>query len=260
MPSSSSCAATKQATAIVSEFNKSKKITIDKNGVAPSTVKIPAHRFYGTSAGNCMNGGDKSMPSQPQSVSKSKIEKPTVEKVKTPGDASTSSKMSRSTEFHINDEVLIEFDGEKFYLGIIKDRKNDLVLTRLETGIEQWTPISKLKKLNVTDDQPMCVVCKEYDESVRICAQCRRGFHTKCIELSSKANDECTSSEWQCNVCSTSLALAEKTTKRKELASSCYCGENGDWFMQMLQCARCLNWFHAKCIKCLNFPLYFGDR
>lgn len=28
----------------------------------------------------------------------------------------------------------------------------------------------------------------------------------------------------------------------------------------MIQCARCLQWFHANCLRCLSFPLYFGDR
>lgn len=48
--------------------------------------------------------------------------------------------------------------------------------------------------------------------------------------------------------------------QRNESEQYCYCGERGDWYKKMLQCKRCFQWFHQKCIRALTFQLMCGDR
>lgn len=55
--------------------------------------------------------------------------------------------------------------------------------------------------------------------------------------------------------------LWDESHQRNDKERYCYCGESGDWYKKMLQCNRCLQWFHQDCIRVAHSsPLLFGDR
>lgn len=52
----------------------------------------------------------------------------------------------------------------------------------------------------------------------------------------------------------------DEAHERNQTETYCYCGEKGEWYKKMLQCADCLQWFHQECIRALSYQLMCGDR
>lgn len=203
----------------------------------------------------------------------------------------TSSSSSSSSKFHVNEDIFVQRDNDqRLYLGTIQEFRDDLFHIKFDDDTMQWMKQIQLKKFNAIEEHRMCILCKNIDanQSIRICCQCQRAFHNKCLTDEHKTEENITN--WCCSKCTTItnerfdlmeksiVANPSKINKDKKFSYDidaliwdthhrqnieqiyCYCGEKGKWFMQMLQCSRCLQWFHAKCVKCLIFPLYFGDR
>lgn len=194
---------------------------------------------------------------------------------------------TESTTFSINEEVLVRKSDDRLYLGTIGEIRNDSYLVKFNCGSVRWSKLNELSKLSSLDDPPKCVACRDSEDNksslVRICKTCQRGYHEQCTTFRKHSENP---TSWCCHICTTTKrtnitgkpgtataetavnkfpydleALTWDTHHRQNIQQIyCYCGKRGKWFMQMLQCGRCLQWFHAKCVKCLNFPLYFGDR
>lgn len=196
-----------------------------------------------------------------------------------------------NVEYRVGEDVLAKHDNGQFYWGTIESIRNDLFAIKYDDKQVRWLKVNDLKRVDTTESQPICILCKNVDagddESIRICCQCQRGFHDKCLP---KSKTPCPDqSRWCCFKCiaitNERLAMTDRRRTshlkhnkndkftydidaltwdihhRQNIEQTyCYCGKVGKWFMQMLQCVRCQQWFHANCVKCLNAPLYFGDR
>ncbi|KAI5699968.1 hypothetical protein M8J75_011958 [Diaphorina citri] len=197
--------------------------------------------------------------------------------------------------FSEGEEVLVRMKEGRYFLGTVNqiNAEEEQCLVKFADGTELWSKFVDINSTAVSEvDDVMCVLCKSSfckpNNSVLVCKSCSRGYHQLCHKPAVKE----VSSIWECKRCSQNSPSSSKHVSKtknssyeKPLPSSpselpydpaslvwymqhrfntqqtyCYCGASGEWYLKMLQCLRCLQWYHEKCIRALCYPLYIGDR
>ena len=146
----------------------------------------------------------------------------------------------------------------------------------------------------MADSDILCAICHDGNSVVPneivICDVCNQGYHQLCHKPNIEADVLLPEVEWNCRNCIFALATKEggavkdgsigeqfrkmKTELSYDMNSLtwdkehqtnlerryCYCGGQGEYYKKMLQCEKCLQWFHEGCIQELETPLLYGDH
>ncbi|XP_050530580.1 PHD finger protein 19 [Daktulosphaira vitifoliae] len=188
------------------------------------------------------------------------------------------------------EEVLVHLKDDRFYLGFIAKLryKESKCLVKFGDSTVKWVLLKSVTRMSCTSvTAQFCNVCniEALENEICVCDKCANVFHRKCHKPEVTCPDI---SSWMCYLCkekqqisrlqvinSVSSTEVHKITKLpydlnslqwdihhriNNLGTYCYCGGSGDWFIKMLQCVKCLQWFHEKCLSSLIYPLYLGDR
>ncbi|KAM9326108.1 PHD finger protein 1 [Gastrophryne carolinensis] len=193
-------------------------------------------------------------------------------------------------------DVLARWTDGLLYLGIIKkvDSAQETCLVRFEDNSQFSVLWKDIFPPAVPGKEQLCCVCNSQactpDNKLVHCGKCKHAYHQECHVPSVPSDTDSAGSSWMCRQCVFAVATKRGGALKKgpyarsmlhmklslpyQLKSLewdplhltnkqqcyCYCGGPGEWNMKMLQCCRCLQWFHESCTQCLSKPLLYGDR
>ncbi|XP_043939457.1 PHD finger protein 1 [Protopterus annectens] len=208
----------------------------------------------------------------------------------------SSERRKTNVRFWEGQDVLARWTDGLLYLGSVKnvDKRKESCLVRFEDNSEFWVLWKDIYSQAAPGVEEICYLCREgtsvLGNKLIHCDKCRHAYHELCHLPPIKCTTDWPLSAWVCRHCIFAVAtkrggalkkgpyaqamLAMKLILPYQLADLewdclhqanqqqcyCYCGGPGEWFLKMLQCCCCEQWFHESCTQCLSKPLLYGDR